>query len=134
MEDLVYKPTELTPKVHFNAAGGELELRGRSIPENSKKLFEPMFDWVDNYIQNPPPKTHVILALEYFNTSSSKCILDFLKRFENINEKGISEVKIEWHYEYDDPQMLEAGENYQQMISIPIEMVSVDRIFNKEGE
>ncbi len=132
MDDLVFEPTELTPKVDFNLATGTLELRGRSIPENSKKMFEPMFEWVDLYLSNPLPETKIILALEYFNTSSSKCILDFLKRFEDVQQQGKSVINIEWHYEYDDPQMLETGENYQQMVNIPIKMVSVDRIFVKD--
>ena len=63
--------------------------------------------------------------MEYFNTSSSKCILDVFKKLESINKGGQSQVVINWHYEEDDEDMLEAGEDYQAIINVPFKMVQV---------
>ena len=65
------------------------------------------------------------IQLEYFNTSSSKCILDVFKKLEAIN-KGGSAVVINWYYEEDDEDMLEAGEDYQAIISVPFKMVQIE--------
>ena len=65
------------------------------------------------------------IQLEYFNTSSSKCILDVFKKLEAINA-GSSEVTINWYYEEDDEDMLEAGEDYQAIISVPFKMIEVE--------
>ena len=59
--------------------------------------------------------------MEYFNTSSSKCILDVLRKLEKIHKNGKS-VVVKWFYEEDDEDMMEAGENYQRIVSVPIEL------------
>ena len=65
------------------------------------------------------------IKLEYFNTSSSKCILDVLKKLEGIHKSG-SEVIINWHFEEDDEDMEEAGEDYQAIIQVPFNMIEVE--------
>jgi hypothetical protein len=64
------------------------------------------------------------VQLEYFNTSSSKCILDVFKKLEAIN-KGENDVLINWYYEEDDEDMLEAGEDYESIIRVPFKMIEI---------
>ena len=128
MSNLLLEGTPKTPTVNFNAEAGVLELKGRSIPENSIEFYKPIFDWVENYRASPKTETQVNVVLEYFNTSSSKCILDFFKKLENLNSGGKTKVVINWHYEEDDEDMLEAGEDYQAIISVPFKMVSIEEI------
>lgn len=120
MEDIRIAPTQKTPAVHFTAAGN-LELKGRSIPENSLEFYKPLIDWLDQYIEQPSAETNVHVQLEYFNTSSSKCLLDLFKRLESLNK-----VTIHWYYEQDDEDMLEAGEDYEAIVSIPFKMIEVE--------
>ena len=117
-----------TPTVNLNHETGVLELKGRSIPENSIEFYKPIFDWIDSYNANPKSETKVNIILEYFNTSSSKCILDLFKKLESLNNSGKTKVVIYWHYEEDDEDMLEAGEDYQAIISVPFTMVVVEDI------
>ena len=65
------------------------------------------------------------MQLEYFNTSSSKCILDVFKKLENLHNKSVAEVVINWYYEEDDEDMLEAGEDYQSILKLPFKMVEI---------
>ena len=67
---------------------------------------------MEEYGGTPAEKTIVNVQLEYFNTSSSKCILDVFKKLEAIH-KAKNDVIINWHYEEDDEDMLEAGEDYE---------------------
>lgn len=67
------------------------------------------------------------MQLEYFNTSSSKCILDVFKRLEPIRSAG-NEVTVLWHYEADDEDMLEAGEDYSGIINIPFKMIQIAEV------
>lgn len=128
MSNLVLEGSPKTPTVNLNAEAGVLELKGRSIPENSIEFYKPIFEWVESYGSNPKPQTQVNVVLEYFNTSSSKCILDFFKKLENLNGGGKTTVVINWHYEEDDEDMLEAGEDYQAIISVPFKMVAIEEI------
>jgi len=121
MEEIKLVPTPKTPAVHF-ATNGHLELKGRSIPENSLEFYKSLIDWVDAYAKESAPETNVHVHLEYFNTSSSKCLLDFFKRLENIPNK----CTINWYYEQDDEDMLEAGEDYEAIISVPFKMIEVE--------
>ena len=65
-----------TPSISFAAENGLLEIKGKSIPENSLEFYRPVFEWLESYSQAPAPSTVLRVALEYFNTSSSKCLLD----------------------------------------------------------
>ena len=122
MEDLKQEGSAKTPEVEFNASG-ELLLKGRSIPENSIEFYKPLIEWIESYSESPNSSTVLNVQLEYFNTSSSKCILDVFKKLESITG---SEVSVKWYYEEDDEDMLEAGEDYQAIIKVPFTMIEVE--------
>lgn len=125
METISIEGTPKTPTINFNLEKGVLEIKGRSIPENSIEFYKPLVDWLEKYAMKPQSKTQVNIQLEYFNTSSSKCILDVFKKLEAIH-KGGNEMVINWHYEVDDEDMLEAGEDYQAIINVPFKMIEIE--------
>jgi hypothetical protein len=124
MKDLSLEGSAKTPTIDFKSEG-ELLIKGRSIPENSIEFYKPLIDWISEYSENPKGQTLVNIQLEYFNTSSSKCILDVFKKLESISE---SEVSIKWFYEEDDEDMLEAGEDYEAIIDLKFEMIEVEEL------
>jgi hypothetical protein len=124
MKDLSLEGSAKTPTIDFKSAG-ELLIKGRSIPENSIEFYKPLIDWISEYSDNPKGQTLVNIQLEYFNTSSSKCILDVFKKLESIAD---SEVSIKWFYEEDDEDMLEAGEDYEAIIDLKFEMIEVEEL------
>lgn len=125
MEPINIEGTSKTPTVKFDAGQGVFEIKGRSIPENSVEFYKPLVDWLEAYKEGPLDKTSVNIRLEYFNTSSSKCILDVFKKLEAIH-KGKNEVEINWYYEVDDEDMLEAGEDYESIIRVPFKMIEIE--------
>lgn len=124
MEIISIEGTPKTPTITFDTGKGFLEIKGRSIPENSIEFYKPVVDWLEKYMLKPQAATDVKIQLEYFNTSSSKCILDVFKKLEAISKAG-SEVVINWYYEEDDEDMLEAGEDYQAIINVPFKMIQI---------
>jgi len=124
MENLKLDATAKTPSIYF-ATSGKLELKGRSIPENSVEFYMPVKAWIDDYGKNPSAKTTIDIRLEYFNTSSSKCILDLFKKLEKMNGKG-TEVIVNWYFGEDDEDMEEAGEDYQSIIELPFKLIEVE--------
>jgi len=127
MENIVIEGTSKTPQVEFDAGNGSLLIKGRSIPENSIEFYKPLIDWIGGYALNGGSDTVVNVQLEYFNTSSSKCILDVFKRLEEIKKAG-KNVTVKWHYEIDDEDMFEAGEDYQAIIDLPFEMIEIEEV------
>ncbi len=124
MEDIKIVGSPKTPTVNFIQADGLLEIKGRSIPENSIEFYKPLIEWIESYAGSPQEVTNVNVQLEYFNTSSSKCILDVFKKLEAINKS----ITINWYYEEDDEDMLEAGEDYEAIINIPFKMIETEEL------
>ncbi len=127
MENLQMISSAKTPEVLFDAENGKLLLKGRSIPENSIEFYKPLYDWVDSYAGQPKSETTIEVMLEYFNTSSSKCLLDLFKKLERMNGDA-SSVAVHWYYEEDDEDMAEAGEDYQAIIKLPFKMIEINEI------
>jgi len=124
MESIAIEGTTKTPEVKLNPENGVIEIKGRSIPENSIEFYRPIIEWLDDYAKKPNKKTTVNVQLEYFNTSSSKCILDIFKKLESL-KKARNEVVINWYYEEDDEDMLESGEDYESIIRVPFKMIEI---------
>jgi len=124
MEFMNIEGTPKTPTITLNPESGIIEIKGRSIPENSIEFYKPIVDWLEDYAKKPNEKTVVNIQLEYFNTSSSKCILDVFKKLENL-EKDKNDVVVNWYYEEDDEDMLEAGEDYESIIKVPFKMIEI---------
>jgi len=123
METIKIQGSEDTPKIILDAANEILEISGRSLPEDVSSFYEPVLNWLTEYTENPNKKTIFNFKLTYFNTASSKLLLDILMKLEEMHEKG-QEVLIRWHYPEDDEDMAEAGEEYADIVDVPFEQVS----------
>ena len=76
-----------TPQIDFNMFTGELILFGRSIPEDAFKVYEPLLNWVEEYIKYPRKTTNLRLNLEYFNSSTSIWLGKIIRTLSKINVK-----------------------------------------------
>ena len=117
MEILNIEKAEDTPRIILDKANGIFEISGRSLPEDCAEFYKPILEWIKNYAVAPNPSTEFVFNLEYFNTASSKLILEIMTAFDKIQG-----ATIHWHYQEDDEDMKEAGEEYQGLIEIPLEL------------
>jgi len=122
MEDLIIERTAMTPYVEFLVLDCKLTLSGRSIPENSIQFYQPLLDWTATLCASGIESLEVHIKLEYFNTSSSKCLMDLLNRIEQCACRS----QVHWYYESEDEDMLEAGEDYAAIIQIPFVLVEME--------
>ncbi|MCD4745173.1 MAG: DUF1987 domain-containing protein [Bacteroidales bacterium] len=123
MESLIIKKTKQTPEINFNAQSGVLEIKGRSIPENSFEFYTPVLSWIDQYIKKPNENTIIKVYLEYFNTSSSKFILEIFKKLQKIQNIDNKNILIEWYYDKNDEEMMETGKDYKDVTELPFEII-----------
>ena len=101
------EPTKVTPEVLF--LEGHLEIRGRSISENSTDFYRPLEDWVASYVEQTEVRTRVIFSFEFINTASTKWVYAIVKRlalYRNVRDL----VSIEWYYEKGDDDQYELGQ------------------------
>ncbi|MBS1939179.1 MAG: DUF1987 domain-containing protein [Bacteroidetes bacterium] len=119
---LAIPATDKTPQVLFDTQAGLLRMEGCSIHENAEAFFQPLMRNVEAYVRNPAPHTAVHIGLTYFNSSSSKYLLDLLKLFDDLNAARPGTVEVVWHYEPDDLDMEEAGEDYRALLDLPVRL------------
>ena len=120
MNNYTLIPSPKTPRINFKT-DGSLEISGRSIPENSVDFYQPALAWMEEYVAQPASETILVVKLEYFNTSTSKCLVEMFRKLESIQDKGT--VKIEWYYEAEDEDMMESGKDFQHILKIPLELI-----------
>lgn len=123
MEVIKIKGTDDTPNVILDAENNIIEFSGRSLPEDVATFYAPILRWIEEYAKNPNPKTNVVIKLEYFNTASSKMLLDILLKFEEIHHNG-HDVVVSWYYMEDDEDMEEACDEYADIVEIPFQKFS----------
>ncbi|MDX9847241.1 MAG: DUF1987 domain-containing protein [Tenuifilaceae bacterium] len=123
METIKILGTDDTPTVILDADNDIFEISGRSLPEDVTAFYDPILNWLDEYAAGPNAKTIFTFKLVYFNTASSKLLLDILMKLEEMHEDG-KEILVKWYYPEDDEDMQEAGEEYADIVDVPFEQVS----------
>lgn len=114
MENLTVEGTKYTPSINFDYSTGILEIRGESYPENTTEFYSPVFEWVKQYLDQLGDGTATInIKLIYFNSSSSKILLDFFDMLDEEGDNG-KKIVINWFYEEDDEDNQEYGEEFQE--------------------
>lgn len=119
MDIISIEGTEDTPKIILDNQNKIYEISGRSLPEDSAEFYQPVIDWLSEYSQGPDAETIFVFKLEYFNTASSKLILEILSALEDIPG-----VKIHWYFYEDDEDMEEAGEEFSELIDLDFEFLT----------
>ncbi len=113
----------LTPDVKLNAQTGICEITGESYLENTGVFYAPVFEWIREYISQESPAPVVFnFRLTYFNTSSSKAILEILLLFKKMQEAG-GEVEINWYYPDDDFDLLAEAEDFIEDAGIEFNLI-----------
>ena len=125
MKALIIEKTEDTPNVNFDLSNEKLEMSGRSMPENATEFYKPVLEWMNAYAEDPKETTVFDFKMEYFNTASSKIIMDILVILEEMQENG-HEVIVHWNYMEGDDDMMDAGEEYAEIIEIPFKHVAYE--------
>jgi len=110
--------TDDTPTVTLDAGSNIFEISGRSLPEDVAAFYNPIIEWMEKYNQAPLAKTVFNFKLVYFNTASSKMLLDILMKLEELHNAG-KQVVVKWHFADDDEDMKEAGEEYADIVDVP---------------
>ncbi len=122
MEAIRIAETHFSPEVNLDKERSRFEFFGKSFPEDAKEFFNPIIAWFEQYVVNPNRETIVVFKLEYFNTASSKKIVDLLNVLKEIHRQKKS-IIINWYYKSDDEDMLETGETFSEIVNLPFKFL-----------
>jgi len=120
MDTLLIEQTEDSPRVVLDPVDKLFEISGKSLPEDVLEFYQPVLDWLNAYKKEPDAETKFNVRLIYFNTASSKLIMDIFLIFEEMVEEG-HKVLIKWHSHQKDEDMQDAGQEFEEMIAVPFE-------------
>ncbi|HUW04815.1 MAG TPA: DUF1987 domain-containing protein [Williamwhitmania sp.] len=123
MKKINYDETPDSLEVTLDKEKSRFEFYGKSLPENSNEFFNPILEWFKEYIQEPNKETVVTFKLDYFNTSSSKKLLELFFLLQELHRQKRS-VIINWYYQKEDDDMKESGEAFAEMVVIPFKIMS----------
>ena len=121
MNELLIEGKTSSPKVDFNPTNGILKIIGRSIPENPVKFYQPIEDWICEFINTNPKDILLNIHLDYLNTHSTECILILMKKLEAYYKSSNNNVKVFWNFDEDDEDMEALGEDLSSIAQIPFE-------------
>ena len=125
MENLNIEATKYTPKIFFDVKNNTLDIRGMSYPENTSVFYDPVFSWLEEYLSQVGRHQEIIVNIElsYFNSSSSKVVMDFLDLFEEVASEG-KNITVNWIYDEDIEEALEFGEEFgEELESVTFNLV-----------
>lgn len=116
MHKLFLEGNNSTPEILFDDEANIFEIKGMSRPENATKFYAPVLEWMDDYLK-VGKSVNLVFKMVYFNTASSKLLLHLAK----VLERG-SNCEITWLYEKEDEDMMEAGLEFKEIISLPFKL------------
>ena len=123
MKPYIKTATADTPSVILDAERGIFEISQMSFPEDAVDFYSPILAWLREYAQSPNPETVFNMKLKYFNTASSKQLIQILLILQEMKDR--SNVLVKWFYKEIDEDMLALGEEYKQIMQIPFELTLV---------
>jgi hypothetical protein len=124
MSDLIILSSSNTPSVAFSLNAKIQNVSGISTPIDSFEFYRPLIQWISDHQEQLPNDTIFRFELNYFNSSSMKALLWLIQAIANAIGQGKS-WSIDWVVADDDEFMEEAGESFQSLIEVPLNIVHV---------
>ena len=125
MEDLIIEERKeifFTPQVEMLVNKKVCEISGESYVEDAVSFYQPIINWIKEYGNTENKELTFDFKLTYFNTSSSKTILDVLNTLKTIQSNGI-EVQINWYYPEDNYDLLAEAEDFIEDLEIDMNLI-----------
>jgi hypothetical protein len=127
MNKFLIEETEFTPEILFDLSDRKFIFKGVSRPEDVFKFYEPAIAWLKELDENLHTHTDtkynftnidIEFRLTYFNSASSKMLLQILEVFKKIQQKGV-DINVDWYYDENDEQMFDDGMDLSESVKIP---------------
>ncbi len=132
MESLILSQTSTTPSIRFDVKSLNFTIQGECRPENVLTYFSPIINWLNKFknwgINLNEPITGTLtfhFKLAYYNTSSAKFLFNIFEKMKSIEEEGIK-VKVKWHYDELDEDLLENGKEFEKILGLDFDFVSLN--------
>jgi hypothetical protein len=127
MDKFDVKQGKHTPKILLDPDQMIFNISGSSLPEDVEAFYQPVINWLDQFIENVSSDNKsldVSVKFNYYNSGSMRYIAEIFKRIRAIHTKGVQTL-ITWHYEEEDELLKEAGEDLADVTGLNFKFVAV---------
>ncbi|MEY3220626.1 MAG: hypothetical protein RIT27_1983 [Pseudomonadota bacterium] len=115
MDNLNISATTQTPAIYFDEENQTLNMIGECYPENITKFSLPLFAWLNNYLMVLETQLFTVnIELIYFNSSSSKMLLDLFDCLQSAVVENQKNIVVNWIYDVENESALEYGEEFKE--------------------
>lgn len=134
MNPLKIEQTNVSPFVNLDPSRGVFILGGYSRPENVRDFYFPIISWLDefkNELIDLKNKGQLLSQFNfdfkfiYFNSSSAKFLYDIVILLNEM-QKAELPISINWHFDKDDDELREAGEELSDMAQVPFKFIEIN--------
>lgn len=126
MNNLTINAGKDTLSIVCDSTTGLIEMVGISYPQDAADFFNPVFDWLESYINEISGPVMLNLHIDYLNTSSTKCLFDFIDRLEDYYKEGYV-VQVNWYHEPHDEDIKETGLEFQEDMELPFAVLALTK-------
>jgi hypothetical protein len=121
MERKEIRATKKTPRILLDP-NGLIEFEGYSFLENTKSFYEPVVEWLKEYIIHPAEKTEVNFKMDFFNTSSQLWIFMVVEILIDLEKVG-KDIVFNWYYKEEEVE--EAGEDLANLLNVKMNFIKL---------
>ncbi len=124
MNNLKFEATQYTPEISLETYG-EINIKGKSYPENTFEFYMPILQWLRTYFTEPnaPHSLTVNVEITYFNSSSSKLFFDFFDILD-ANKENFN-ITVNWIFDQENDSAKEAGEDFiEDFVDLTIHLIA----------
>ncbi len=133
METIIIQETIDTPRITLDYNNLHIKIEGPSYPENAFLVYSNVLKWLNEIGDQYDGALTCDFGFCYISSASKKLIFEILIILEELYDKE-KEVVVNWIYEKQDEDMIEMGEEYAEMLEIPINIIQGTILIFDEGD
>ena len=125
-KNIKIEASDFSPMIELNNETGKIRIEGRSLPENTDEVFQPLVSWLKECGSEMNRETQIVFKLEYYNSASLRKFADILFLLKKIGNESKKNVSVLWYYEYGDETSWENAIDLKMSVDLPFELQKIE--------
>lgn len=122
-----------TPSVYIDESQYLVKISGSSFNENAIDIYYQILDWVHKIEEGLESPLKFEFDYIYINSATKKMVFVILNHLDKLHKAG-KDINVTWYYEEYDDDMLELGEDFKELISMPFDFIAKSEEEDEEDE
>ena len=125
-KNIKIEASDFSPMIELNNETGKIRIEGRSLPENTDEVFQPLVSWLKECGSEMNRETQIVFKLEYYNSASLRKFADILFLLKKIGNESKKNVSVLWYYEDGDETSWENAIDLKMSVDLPFELQKIE--------